>query len=126
MDNDDLVQEIGSLLIRDPKISSRPWKDLAMVAQIMPGTTKVNGFAYQEGGKAVPASPGDFDVLDRFEQLREAMREPNKEPWKACLVRISSTSGDISIDFEYDHPEKWLITPATVRAMAETLRPSPR
>ncbi len=124
MDKDELVQEIGTMLMQDPDIGSVAWRHLAIVAQMMPGSTKVNGFAYREVGRPVPTSPGNFDVLKKFRELREAMIEPGKESWKACLVRLDKLSGEISIDFEYDHPEKWLISPATVKTMAETLRPT--
>jgi hypothetical protein len=62
--------------------------------------------------------------MDKFEELRDAMVEPGKSPWKAALVRIDDATRRISIDFEYDHPEKWLIAPNTVKQMAETLRPA--
>jgi hypothetical protein len=52
-----------------------------------------------------------FKVPDKFRELSEAMREAGKDSWKACLVRIDRSSKDVSIDFEYDHPEKWLIVP---------------
>jgi hypothetical protein len=65
----------------------------------------------------------EFQNSQKFRELSEAMREAEKDPWKACLVRIDRSSGDISIDFEYDHPEKWLIVPSTVKQMAESLRP---
>jgi hypothetical protein len=123
MNKDDLVQEVGTLLITDPKISSDPWVHLVIVAQVMPTSLQVNGFAYSETGKASPTGPRNLDVLDRFEDLRASMSEPGKESWKACLVRIDRPSGDISIDFEYDHPESWLITPANGKRMAEKLRP---
>jgi hypothetical protein len=125
MNKDDLVQEIGALLLEDREISSRPWRDLVIVAKITPNTTKVNGFAYQDTGKAVPTGPDNFRILEKFEELREAMRGSVGEPWKACLVHINSSSGQMSIDFAYDCPEKWLINSATVNTMAETLRPSP-
>jgi len=123
MNKDDLVQEIGTMLVQDSKISSREWQHLVMVAQLMELSAKVNGFAYQGSGDAVPTSPGNPKIPMKFKELRDAMRDPGKEPWKACLVRIDSSPGEISIDFEYDHPEKWLINPATVKKMAETLRP---
>ena len=123
MNRDDLVQDIGALLVRDPHISSQPWEDLVIVAQITPSSTKVNGFAYSASGKSTPTGPRNLDVIDKFEDLRLAMREPDKEPWKACLVRINRSTSHIVIDFEYDHPDKWLITPATVEGMAEVLRP---
>ena len=116
---DDLVHEIGAMLLQDPKISSRSWQHLVIVAQLRDLSTKVNGFAYQNTGEAVPTSPSNPKVPDKFRELRDAMGEQ----WKACLVRIDDTK-KISIDFEYDHPEKWLISPATVKQMAEILRPS--
>jgi hypothetical protein len=123
VDKDDLVQEIGILLLNDPKILTRHWKHLAIVAQLEDLSTSVSGFAYQEDGKAVPTSPGNSAVPPKFVELSAAMRDAGKSSWRACLVRIDRSSGDISIDFEYDHPEKWLIVPSTVKQMAESLRP---
>jgi hypothetical protein len=122
-DKDDLVQEIGTLLLNDPEISSGQWSHLVIVAQVQDLSTKVNGFAYREDGKAVPTAPRNSIVPKKFRELSEAMREAGKDPWKACLVRIDRSSENISIDFEYDHPEKWLIVPSTVKQMAEALRP---
>jgi hypothetical protein len=122
-DKDDLVQEIGTLLLNDSEISSGEWSYLVIVAQVQDLSTKVNGFTYHEGGEAVPTAPSNSKIPKKFRELSEAMREAEKDPWKACLVRIDRSSGDISIDFEYDHPEKWLIVPSTVKQMAESLRP---
>jgi hypothetical protein len=124
MNKDNLVHEIGMMLMSDPDISSSVWRHLVMVAQVMQTSTKVNGFTYDETGEATPASPDNFAVFDKFKDLREAMREPGRDPWKAALVRIDRASLKISIDFEYDRPEKWLISPATVKKMAEVLRPA--
>jgi len=125
MEKDELVHEIGGMLLKDEDIqASGPWHHLAMVVQFMTGSTEISGFVYRGDGEAVPAAPDNFDVLKKFRQLREAMREPGKEPWKAALVRIDDASRRISIDFEYDHPEKWLIVPSTVKQMAEVLRPA--
>jgi hypothetical protein len=70
------------------------------------------------------ASPSNPTIPAKFEELGDAMRDPGKEPWRACLLRIDSPSGHLSIDFEYDHPEKSLINPATARKMPESLRPA--
>jgi len=123
MSKDDLLQDIGTLLIQDKQISSHPWEHLVIVAQVKDRSAQVDGFAYPDSGEAIPTGPRNFDIIDKFEALCKVMQEPGKSPWKACLLRIENESGHISIDFEYDHPEKWLITPATVKQMAETLRP---
>jgi len=121
---DDLLHEIGSLVIRDKEIMSRPWEHLVLVAQVSNNSTQVNGFAYQSGGKAVPTGPDNFEIVDKFEELRTAMGADDIELWNACLFRLDRDSHKLSIDFEYEQPEKWLITPSTVKEMAEKLRPA--
>ena len=110
-------------LVQDEDINSTQWTDLVIVAQFMPASIKVNGFAYSSAGKPTPTSPSGVEITKKFQALRQAMIEPGKEPWKACLVRIEQPSGKMSIDFEYDQPEKWLIVPSTVRKMGESLKP---
>jgi hypothetical protein len=124
MNKDELVQEIGTMLVQDPGISRWSWQHLAIVVQFRGSSSQVNGFAYLDTGDAQITSPKNFEVPKKFKALREAMREPGKEPWQACLVRIDRATGRVSVDFEYDHPEKWLISPATLKKMAETLRPN--
>ena len=124
MNRDDLVQEIGALLIRDPQISAQPWEHLVLVAHVTRTSTKVSGFAYTASGEPIPTGPRNLDVLDKLEELRTAMCDPGQQPWKACLVRINRSTSKIVIDFEYDHPDKWVITPATIERMAEVLRPT--
>jgi len=124
MNNDELVQEIARMLLQDPRISSQPWRHLAIVAQITGESAQVNGFLYDQEGKGIPTAPKNTRVIDRFEELRNAMSEEEDTPWRACLVRIDSMTGNISIDFEYDQPQKWLISPSTVKEMAEKLRPA--
>jgi hypothetical protein len=45
---------------------------------------------YQDTGKAVPTGPDNFKILEKFAELQAAMRESIREPWKACLARIST------------------------------------
>ena len=43
MDKDELVHEIGAMLLEDEDIqASGPWRHLAMVVQFMSGSTQVN------------------------------------------------------------------------------------
>jgi len=123
-DADDLVQELGSLLMEDGDLLANPWEHLVIVAQFRPLSIKVNGFAYLANGKAIPTSPSGVAVTKKFQELREATKEPAKDVWQAAMVKIEKSSGSLSIDFEYDNPDKWLISPATVKRMAEALRPT--
>jgi hypothetical protein len=124
MNKDKLVHEIGAMLLEDPEIASEPWQHLVMIAQIQDSRSQLNGFAYEVDGQVTVTSPDNFDIIDKFAALREMMRKEEGEPWQACLVRIDRLSGKISIEFEYDRPEKWLITPANSQKLAEALRPA--
>jgi len=80
MTKDELVHEIGAMLIQDSKISSRRWHHLVIVAQLIELSTKVNGFAYETtSGDAVPTSPSNPKIPAKFEELCDAMRDPRKD-----------------------------------------------
>jgi hypothetical protein len=118
-----LIHEIGALIVQSPRIAALDWKHLAFVANVEPGHKTISGFAYDQSGKSRPTSPGSMEALNKLAQLREAMQADGKAPWTACLIRIQRDTGKIAMDFDYDTPPRWAITPATVREMAEKLRP---
>jgi len=65
MTNDELAQEIGVRLIKDPKICSWRWQQLVSVAQLMKLCAKVNGFACETmTADAVPTSPSNPEIPD--------------------------------------------------------------
>lgn len=122
MERGDLVQELATLLVEDPEISSREWDQLAIVAQVSKESTDVSGFAYQRDGEAIATGPENFSFLDKVEQLQRVMQEPGEKSWKAILIKVNALSGAFKVYFEYDNPEKWRITGENVKQMAESLR----
>ncbi len=122
MDKNDLIHALGAALASDPDIAGEAWEQLILVGQFKPGSISLNGFLYDASGRATPAAPSDFTAHDHLESLREVMAKGGEDRWRACLIRIDRSSGKISVDFEYDAPEKWEITPANVKDMAERLR----
>ena len=120
---DKLIHEIGAVIVQSPRIAALEWQHLVFVANVEREHTTLSGFAYDRSGKSRPASPGGMQTLDKIAALREAMRMDGSEPWAACLIRIERSTGKIAMDFEYEDPSRWAITPTNVRQMAETLRP---
>jgi len=110
--------------MQDIDISKSPWEHLVIVAQFGSLSIKVNGFAYLPGGKSIPTSPSGVAATKKFQELRDAMKEPGRDQWRAAIVRIEKSTGSLCIDFEYDNPDRWLIIPSTVKRMAEELRPT--
>lgn len=120
-DQDALVHEVGMLIVRDARVSAQPWDGYALVARFDDASLVLNGFAYQ-GETFRSATPKGTEIHHRLQALREAMREPGRPPWGACVVRIDRETKKIRIEFEYDHPERWDVTPLNVAEVAERAR----
>lgn len=118
-----LVQDIGHSIVDSPRIVSQDWRELVMIAIVHDDHASMSGFAYDSGGKARPVTPGGGTTLQQVQALREAMSLDGQMPWQACMIRINRRSGKIHVDFEYEQPGKWEITPTNVRKKAEELRP---
>lgn len=121
-DQDSLVHELGNLVVRDEQVSAQPWEGYALVARFDDDRLQLGGFAYQ-GDAILPATPKDAGIPGRLQALREAMRQHGRAPWGACVLRIDRATKKVRIEFEYDHPERWKITPETLAEVSERARP---
>lgn len=123
MNQNELIHELGALLVQDPGVAKGNWQHLVLVSQVEDDTPDMSGFCYDAQGASIAAAPKNFEVLDRLEALRDAMAEADgKGPWQACLIRIDRPTGKITVEFEYDNPTKWAITPANYQQRAQELR----
>lgn len=124
MTKDELIVEIGRLIVADGKASAQPWDRYALIAYYDGSVFKLNGFGYAGDGRGKPATPETFDLEDRLDELREATRVDGKSPWQVCVFRLNRGTGKATADFEYEHPERWHVTPATASEIAERARPA--
>ena len=125
LDRNELIARIGRLLVADPAVSDGEWHRYALVVRYADGAIarRLAGFRYDADGSPHAATP-DADALGRaFDDLREATRVPGKEPWQACILRLWRETGRLAAEFDYDAPERWDITPATLASVAALARP---
>lgn len=125
-DRNELIARIGRLLVADPAVSDGDWHGYALIVRYGDGAIarRMTGFRYDEDGTFAAATP-DADALGAvFDDLREATRVPGKEPWGACVLRLWRETGRLAVEFEYDAPERWDVTPATLVDVAARARPS--
>lgn len=124
-DRNELIARIGRLLVADPAVSDGRWHGYALVVRYGDGpiARRLAGFRYDAAGAFQAATP-DADLLGpAFDDLREATRVPGKEPWRACILRLWRDTGRLAVEFDYDTPERWDITPATLADVAALARP---
>lgn len=126
MTSDEIIERIAVAIANDPKVSNVAWEKLAVVAHISDTHRKYNGFAYTNGEPFVPCTPKGASIDDICVELRNTMFAEGRAPlkWNACLIQIDAESGEMNVEFEYGDATKWLVTPATQKAVAERIRPA--
>jgi hypothetical protein len=125
MNRDALFHRLAQTIAGDGELLLDGWTHLALTSRIDDGMLNMNGFCYTADGDAVPVSPRDFSIFDVLQELRDAMAQADgKAPWIAALFRIERKTGKLNADFEYEHIERWAITPANVMARAREFAPA--
>ncbi|MEN1941909.1 hypothetical protein WCE41_12615 [Luteimonas sp. MJ246] len=126
LDRNELIARIGKLLVADPAVSDGEWQAYALIVRYGDGALarRMSGFRYDADGGYAAATPDDDTLGPTLDDLREATRLPGKEPWNACILRVWRDSGRMAVEFDYDTPEQWDITPATLTEVAARARPA--
>jgi hypothetical protein len=120
----ELIHRIGGLLLGDAALATLDWESCALVAAFEDGALRLSGFAYLPAGDYVAATPKEPQLPDAIRALRDAMKQSGAPEWGACVIRIVRATRKITVEFEYDDPARWAITPATLAQVAERARPS--
>lgn len=126
LDRNELIARIGKLLVADAAVSDGDWHGYALIVRYGQGAIarRLTGFRYAADGAYQGATPSDDALGPAFDDLREATRLPGREPWGACVLRLWRDSGRLAIEFDYDTPEQWDITPGSLGEVAMRARPS--
>jgi hypothetical protein len=125
MDRDALIHRLAETIAGDSELLLDGWTHLVLTSRLGDGSLDMNGFCYTAEGDAVPVSPRDFAIFDVLEELRAAMAKTDgKTPWVAALFRIERKTGKFAMEFEYEQPERWAITPTNVKARAQEFAPT--
>ena len=124
MDRDTLIHRLAETIADDQVLLLDGWTHLVLVSRIEADTPDLTGFCYTADGRAVSVAPKDFGIFDVLEQLREEMAEADgKKPWIAALLRIERATGKLAMEFEYNQPERWIVTPDNVTTRAREFAP---
>lgn len=142
---DELIHDLADAIAGDATLLLKDWKQLVLVSQIEDGAPDLTSFCYTGDGRAILVTPSDFAIFDVIEALRDAMaradadgdttgsdeqdtkgdaKGESKGPWRAALFRLDRETGQLTAEFEYDRPERWLVTPANVKERAREFAPA--
>jgi hypothetical protein len=124
MDRNTLIHRLAEAIAGDSALLLDGWTHLVLVSRVEADTPDLTGFCYTADGRAASVAPKDFGIFDMLEQLRAAMAEADgKKPWIAALFRIERETGKLAMEFEYNQPERWIVTPDNVTTRAREFAP---
>ena len=129
MDRDQLLHEIGRLILEDQKYRHGGWRAILIIITDEPGIMRtIDGFFYPEdGGRPKFSVPGQFGmvVLEAARQLRKLMQEETGTAWVQMLYQIWMPGPAFSATFENENPERWSIeNTESVREFADVVDPA--
>jgi len=119
------VVELGKLVATHEAYEGLAWDGISLVGDFAGGQRSMFGYVYLSDGDWEAKLPRDRSrsVMKGLRRLYETMEEKNGKPWQQCLLQINRQSMKVNIQFEYDNPQRWSVTPANLEQMVETLRP---
>lgn len=121
---DELILEIGSLIVNSPKYVGIQWQGIAVVGNFSNGRKNMTGYVYFDDGDFKGKTPG-FDTMDKLLELREEMKKETNKEWHQCLIHVTKPDFKINIQFEYDDPKRWSLKKVSrdMSDYAESLKP---
>ena len=124
MDRDALIRRLAETIAGDKALLLDGWTHLVLVSQIEADTPDLTGFCYVNDGRAVAVAPTNFGIFDVLDELRNEMAKVDDRPWTAALFRIERKTGKLTAEFEYNQPERWIVTPDNAKARAREFAPA--
>ena len=125
--SDDALKVLSKALLNDPDVVCiAGWRKLVMVGVVQVSSSRMFGFCFDEHDDWEAAAPRQAGTLDALRRLHASMTDadPQRKSWVTCLLIIDA-DGRMHVDFEYDDPARWLVTPHNHAARIEQFRHLP-
>jgi hypothetical protein len=119
----EILMQMGSMLLTDPKYQRREWKALSVVGVVVLGSVDITGFTYDNTGEATPGTPSDDNFIDLLKNFQAATKVDDKPVWKSVLIQIKKPDLEIKVQFEYENALRWKISPGNIDKMKIALMP---
>ena len=124
---DSYIHDIGMLVSQCDKVVANEWNQLSLVFDLSEGAIANNGFLYNDD-KVRPfsarISSKPKELSDKIRDFQAKVAEQSGHRFKQLLIQMEKSSQRIKIDFEFDDSSRWSITPANLKSIRQSLRPS--
>ncbi len=125
-DNIELIGRLGQQIVNDSALTRLTWTECAIVLSFAADgfCSGHYGYAYDVDGHAhaftLDGTAAEATASDYIRWLGQV----DGKRVRRMLFQLNVDSGRYALAFERDDPERWQVTPATLDAIVEELRPS--
>lgn len=125
MNKSELSTEIGQEILNSRDLQNKKWESLALVIDLSEGHFSQSGYLYSlDDAEPFTAISSERRKLSSLcQSLKEKIKSESSADILQMLVQIKSYDMSIKIDFEFQNPSRWSITPNNMDKMKETLKP---
>ncbi|KLV04006.1 hypothetical protein ABT56_15355 [Photobacterium aquae] len=123
---DEKLIELASLFLETKDVKDNDWTECCFVFEFGEGHVSNSGYLY-DGDEVTPAiaSIECYPVLLGYKllELRELIYSECGHKFIQLLFQMENKTKRFKIDFEFDDPKRWAITPCNMFEMRERLKP---
>jgi hypothetical protein len=104
---------LAELVSSHQAYSGTDWTYIALVATITRQRRSMFGYVFFSDGHWEAKLPRDpqRSVMKGFRRLHDRMAALDGVAWQQCLLEITRQDQTVSVEFEYDDPDRWSLTP---------------
>lgn len=125
MNKSELITEIAKEILKAKDLQNKDWVSFALVIDLNDGYFAQSGYLYllddTEPFTAITSERRKLSSLCQY--LRENIKNESSNNILQMLVQIKKHGMDMKINFEFDNPTRWSITPANMEEMKKNLKP---
>ena len=123
-DVSDLYQELGSAVLTDPSVEWNQWTKAALVFSIdAEGNHAIRGYLFSDLEWQGFLPETHIDAINTLLlQIREVIADGTTGLWASALIQFNLVEIDMMVNFDYDDPDRWRVTPTNIDEMIEEIR----
>lgn len=122
-DIDQFIETIVEHIAVELNSSGSEWESFAIVFECDDDSSVGNyGYFYWTGGRkpfAIDETELDRTVL----AFRNALRDNSGAGWVKTLIQYVRAGRKLNIEYEFDDPDRWSVTPKNAEATIKALQP---
>ncbi|NTE89614.1 hypothetical protein [Agrobacterium rubi] len=123
-ENSELVEDLVGAIINSDQIERQNWQTFSLVIAFQDErVSETYGYSYDVEGDWEAFSVRPRLVNAEAGSYRDWLKQENDKAVIKMLVQFNRASSKFNVDFEYENPARWSVTPSNLNEITKELHP---